>query len=127
GGPAAGGRRGRGGRDHRPVQGGRGDGGGGDRPGHAHRRGRRPRARRDHRQRLHGQGRTRGAAAGAAGGEGMAVVAVVTARGAVPAAGWREAVRAAASALVDAGAAGGEYPDACVRVVERNGPYIVLT
>lgn len=57
----------------------------------------------------------------------MAVVAVVTARGAVPAAGWREAVRAAASALVDAGAAGGEYPDACVRVVERNGPYIVLT
>ncbi|WP_433469670.1 PTS sugar transporter subunit IIA [Spirillospora sp. CA-128828] len=40
---------------------------------------------------------------------------------------WREAVRAAASALVDAGAAGAGYPDACVRVVEENGPYIVLT
>ncbi|MFI0481222.1 PTS sugar transporter subunit IIA [Actinomadura sp. 9N215] len=40
---------------------------------------------------------------------------------------WREAVRKAASALVDAGAAGEGYPDACVRVVEENGPYIVLT
>ncbi|MBE1536052.1 PTS sugar transporter subunit IIA [Actinomadura algeriensis] len=41
--------------------------------------------------------------------------------------GWRAAVRAAASALVEAGAAGPGYPDACVRVVEENGPYIVLT
>ncbi|TDE29621.1 PTS sugar transporter subunit IIA [Actinomadura sp. 6K520] len=57
----------------------------------------------------------------------MAVVAVVTAQGAARAADWREAVRAAASALVDAGAAGADYPDACVRVVEENGPYIVLT
>ncbi|MER7547505.1 PTS sugar transporter subunit IIA [Spirillospora sp. NPDC127506] len=40
---------------------------------------------------------------------------------------WREAVRKAASVLVGAGAAGEGYPDACVRVVEENGPYIVLT
>ncbi|WP_242909941.1 PTS sugar transporter subunit IIA [Actinomadura terrae] len=45
----------------------------------------------------------------------------------VPAADWREAVVRAASALVEAGAAGEGYPDACVRVVEENGPYIVLT
>lgn len=52
---------------------------------------------------------------------------VVTATDAVRAGDWREAVRAAASALVDAGAAGEGYPAACVRVVEENGPYIVLT
>lgn len=52
---------------------------------------------------------------------------VVTATDGVTAAGWREAVRKAASALVDAGAADAGYPDACVRVVEENGPYIVLT
>lgn len=52
---------------------------------------------------------------------------VVTAGGGVTARDWREAVRKAASALVDAGAAGEGYPDACVRVVEENGPYIVLT
>ncbi|MBT2212312.1 MULTISPECIES: PTS sugar transporter subunit IIA [Actinomadura] len=45
----------------------------------------------------------------------------------VAAADWREAVVSAASALVDAGAAGEGYPEACVRVVEENGPYIVLT
>ncbi|WP_067468266.1 PTS sugar transporter subunit IIA [Actinomadura macra] len=45
----------------------------------------------------------------------------------VEAGDWREAVGTAASALVDAGAAGEGYPDACVRVVEENGPYIVLT
>ncbi|TDD88651.1 PTS sugar transporter subunit IIA [Actinomadura darangshiensis] len=52
---------------------------------------------------------------------------VVTAADDVTAGDWREAVRKAASALVDAGAAGGGYPEACVRVVEENGPYIVLT
>ncbi|GGV22009.1 hypothetical protein GCM10010182_50480 [Actinomadura cremea] len=52
---------------------------------------------------------------------------VVVATDGVAAADWREAVRAAASALVEAGAAGAGYPDACVRVVEQNGPYIVLT
>ncbi|MBD2899753.1 Ascorbate-specific PTS system EIIA component [Actinomadura sp. RB99] len=40
---------------------------------------------------------------------------------------WREAVREAASALVATGAAGEGYPAACERVVEENGPYIVLT
>ncbi|WP_242892349.1 PTS sugar transporter subunit IIA [Actinomadura litoris] len=45
----------------------------------------------------------------------------------VAAADWREAVVSAASALVEAGAAGEGYPEACVRVVEENGPYIVLT
>ncbi|TDD77969.1 PTS sugar transporter subunit IIA [Actinomadura rubrisoli] len=52
---------------------------------------------------------------------------VVVTTDAVTAADWREAVRKAAAALVDAGAAGEGYPDACVRVVEENGPYIVLT
>ncbi|MFC4053768.1 PTS sugar transporter subunit IIA [Actinomadura syzygii] len=52
---------------------------------------------------------------------------VVTATDAVAADDWREAVRAAAAALVAAGAAGEGYPEACVRVVEENGPYIVLT
>ncbi|QXJ19516.1 PTS sugar transporter subunit IIA [Actinomadura graeca] len=51
---------------------------------------------------------------------------VTVAADGVAAAGWREAVREAASALVGAGAAGEGYPDACVRVVEENGPYIVL-
>ncbi|XRQ14969.1 PTS sugar transporter subunit IIA [Actinomadura welshii] len=54
-------------------------------------------------------------------------MASVTAQGAVRAGDWREAVREAAAALVRAGAAGEGYPDACVRVVEENGPYIVLT
>ncbi|OLT30680.1 hypothetical protein BJF79_38500 [Actinomadura sp. CNU-125] len=52
---------------------------------------------------------------------------IVVATDGTAAAGWPEAVRAAASALVEAGAAGPGYPDACVRVVEENGPYIVLT
>lgn len=52
---------------------------------------------------------------------------IVTATGQVAADDWREAVLAAASALVAAGAAGEGYPAACVRVVEENGPYIVLT
>ncbi|MEV5830858.1 PTS sugar transporter subunit IIA [Spirillospora sp. NPDC052242] len=52
---------------------------------------------------------------------------IVVAADGVAAADWREAVRAAASGLVEAGAAGAGYPDACVRVVEDNGPYIVLT
>ncbi|MFA1550194.1 PTS sugar transporter subunit IIA [Actinomadura chokoriensis] len=52
---------------------------------------------------------------------------VVAAAGGVTADGWREAVRKAAAVLVDAGAAGEGYIDACVRVVEENGPYIVLT
>ncbi|WP_176611845.1 PTS sugar transporter subunit IIA [Actinomadura sp. WMMB 499] len=52
---------------------------------------------------------------------------VVVATDGAAAAGWRDAVRTAASALVEAGAAGTGYPDACVRVVEQNGPYIVLT
>ena len=52
---------------------------------------------------------------------------VVTATDRVTADGWREAVLAAASALVAAGAAGEGYPEACVQVVEDNGPYIVLT
>ncbi|WP_168220919.1 PTS sugar transporter subunit IIA [Actinomadura sp. WMMA1423] len=51
---------------------------------------------------------------------------VVTATDGAAAGDWREAVRTAASALVGAGAAGGGYPEACVRVVEENGPYIVL-
>ncbi|MFA1543758.1 PTS sugar transporter subunit IIA [Actinomadura monticuli] len=52
---------------------------------------------------------------------------VIAALDGVAAHGWREAVREAASALVGAGAAAEGYPDACVRVVEENGPYIVLT
>lgn len=51
---------------------------------------------------------------------------VLAAADAVTAGNWREAVRKAASALVAAGAAGEGYPEACVRVVEENGPYIVL-
>ena len=43
------------------------------------------------------------------------------------AADWREAVQAAATILVELGAAAEGYPAACVRVVERDGPYIVLT
>ncbi|MFC5750930.1 PTS sugar transporter subunit IIA [Actinomadura rugatobispora] len=53
--------------------------------------------------------------------------AAVGARDGVPAAGWKEAVEAAAAILVEMGAAGEGYPAACVRVVEENGPYIVLT
>ncbi|WP_051301610.1 MULTISPECIES: PTS sugar transporter subunit IIA [Actinomadura] len=56
-----------------------------------------------------------------------AAAPIVAAADGVAAADWREAVRAAASGLVAAGAAGAGYPDACVRVVEDNGPYIVLT
>ncbi|MES9543784.1 PTS sugar transporter subunit IIA [Actinomadura sp. NPDC000600] len=52
---------------------------------------------------------------------------VVAAADGAAARDWREAVRAAASGLVAAGAAGEGYPRACVRVVEENGPYIVLT
>ncbi|MFD0904919.1 PTS sugar transporter subunit IIA [Actinomadura sediminis] len=52
---------------------------------------------------------------------------IIAAADGVAARDWREAVRAAASGLVEAGAAGEGYPDACVRVVEDNGPYIVLT
>ena len=52
---------------------------------------------------------------------------LVTAKAGVRADDWREAVREAASALVAVGAAGAGYPDACIRVVEENGPYIVLT
>lgn len=48
------------------------------------------------------------------------------ARDAVTVDDWREAVRQAASALVDLGAANDEYPDACVAMVEQHGPYIVL-
>ncbi|WP_192809694.1 PTS sugar transporter subunit IIA [Actinomadura rudentiformis] len=51
----------------------------------------------------------------------------VGARDAVVAADWRAAVREAAVALVELGVAGPDYPDACVKVVEQNGPYIVLT
>ncbi|MFC6885224.1 MULTISPECIES: PTS sugar transporter subunit IIA [Actinomadura] len=51
---------------------------------------------------------------------------VVTAADGVTADGWREAVVRAAEGLVEAGAAGPGYPEACVRVVEENGPYIVL-
>ncbi|MFD0691047.1 PTS sugar transporter subunit IIA [Actinomadura fibrosa] len=54
-------------------------------------------------------------------------MAVVTASDGVTAGTWEDAVRAAAAALVAAGAAGEGYPGACVRVVEENGPYIVLT
>ncbi|GAA4226234.1 PTS ascorbate transporter subunit IIA [Actinomadura meridiana] len=54
-------------------------------------------------------------------------MSVVAAADGVTAENWREAVTAAAAALVEAGAAGPGYPDACVRVVEENGPYIVLT
>jgi PTS system ascorbate-specific IIA component len=54
-------------------------------------------------------------------------VSVVAAVDGASAGDWREAVGTAAAALVDAGAAGPGYPDACVRVVEENGPYIVLT
>ncbi|NDU77083.1 PTS transporter subunit EIIA [Actinomadura sp. DSM 109109] len=52
---------------------------------------------------------------------------VVAADDGATAGDWREAVRTAASVLVRAGAAGEGYPEACVRVVEDNGPYIVLT
>ncbi|XVQ14342.1 PTS sugar transporter subunit IIA [Spirillospora sp. CA-255316] len=51
----------------------------------------------------------------------------VGARDGVRAAGWREAVEKAAAILVELGVAGEGYPAACVRVVEQNGPYIVLT
>ncbi|MDL4776526.1 MULTISPECIES: PTS sugar transporter subunit IIA [Thermomonosporaceae] len=51
---------------------------------------------------------------------------VLTATDGATPADWREAVRRAARGLVEAGAAGEGYPDACVRVVEENGPYIVL-
>ncbi|GGQ31945.1 PTS system ascorbate-specific IIA component [Actinomadura coerulea] len=66
--------------------------------------------------------RSEGAATGAA-----APGAIVAAADGATAGDWRDAVRAAASALVAAGAAGEGYPEACVRVVEENGPYIVLT
>ncbi|MEW2359091.1 PTS sugar transporter subunit IIA [Spirillospora sp. NPDC029432] len=51
----------------------------------------------------------------------------VGARDGVAAEGWRDATTAAAEVLVEMGAAGEGYPAACVRVVEANGPYIVLT
>ncbi|GAA2412644.1 hypothetical protein GCM10010191_22730 [Actinomadura vinacea] len=53
--------------------------------------------------------------------------AAVGAREGVRAAGWREAVEEAAQVLVGMGVAGEGYPGACARVVEQNGPYIVLT
>ncbi|MFI0357364.1 PTS sugar transporter subunit IIA [Actinomadura sp. 9N407] len=49
------------------------------------------------------------------------------ARDGVAAADWRAATIAAAEVLVEMGVAGEGYPAACVRVVEQNGPYIVLT
>jgi len=54
-------------------------------------------------------------------------VTVIAVRDTVPAADWREAVLNTAAVLVEAGAAGAAYPEACVRVVEENGPYIVLS
>ncbi len=53
----------------------------------------------------------------------------VTAVGAavdVAASDWRDAVRAGAALLVDAGTATADYPAACVSTVEEHGPYIVL-
>ncbi|HZB31313.1 MAG TPA: PTS sugar transporter subunit IIA [Streptosporangiaceae bacterium] len=47
-------------------------------------------------------------------------------RDGVTAADWRTAIRESAAALVDLGVAGEGYPDACVAMVERHGPYIVL-
>lgn len=44
----------------------------------------------------------------------------------VEAADWRDAVRAGAALLVDAGVATAGYPDACVATVDEHGPYIVL-
>jgi ascorbate PTS system EIIA or EIIAB component len=40
---------------------------------------------------------------------------------------WRQGVRAAVRLLVDLGTADETYIDACVRSVEKHGPYIVLT
>ncbi|WP_395109181.1 PTS sugar transporter subunit IIA [Actinomadura sp. SCN-SB] len=57
----------------------------------------------------------------------MTSVPAAGARDGVRAADWREATREAAVTLVEMGVAGEGYPDACVRVVEENGPYIVLT
>jgi PTS system ascorbate-specific IIA component len=54
-------------------------------------------------------------------------VTVIAVNDDVAARDWRDAVREAASVLVSAGAAGEGYPEACERVVEENGPYIVLT
>jgi PTS system ascorbate-specific IIA component len=54
-------------------------------------------------------------------------VPVAGARDGVRAPDWRAATREAALTLVEMGVAGEGYPDACVRVVEENGPYIVLT
>ncbi|MQA10715.1 MAG: PTS sugar transporter subunit IIA [Pseudonocardiaceae bacterium] len=57
----------------------------------------------------------------------MVAVTAIGVRDAVPAADWPSAVRAAAGPLVELGAASAEYPEACVAMVERHGPYIVLT
>lgn len=54
-------------------------------------------------------------------------VPAVGARDAIRVADWREATREAAMTLVEMGVAGEGYPGACVRAVERDGPYIVLT
>ncbi|MGH9184120.1 MAG: PTS sugar transporter subunit IIA [Acidimicrobiales bacterium] len=48
------------------------------------------------------------------------------ARVGVEAADWRAAVRAACEPLVEAGAVEPRYVDACVALVEEEGPYMVL-
>lgn len=55
------------------------------------------------------------------------VITEATVRLDVPAADWREAVRAAGGLLAAAGAVAPEYVEAMVRTVEELGPYAVIS
>lgn len=51
---------------------------------------------------------------------------VVAARVDVEANSWQDAIRAACSPLVDAGALEPRYAERCIAIVQEHGPYIVL-
>ncbi|MFP3913494.1 MAG: PTS sugar transporter subunit IIA [Actinomycetota bacterium] len=52
--------------------------------------------------------------------------ATVAARTGVAAGGWQEAIRAACQPLLSAGAIHERYIDACIDLVEEEGPYMVV-
>lgn len=51
---------------------------------------------------------------------------VIAARVDVAASSWQDAIRAACSPLVEAGAVEARYAEQCIAIVQEHGPYIVL-